>query len=370
MSTRPTSARPDALVIGAGIVGAACARELSRAGLRVELLDPGTPGGGATAAGMGHLVVIDEPAGEFALSHDSLKRWQELSAELPARSEYSACGTLWIASDEAEWAEAQAKAGRLAAAGIQAELLDAPELSRAQPGLRGGLRGGLLVPFDAVVYAPHVTHWMLRSLPAVQRTRVVRIDGRHVTLEDGSSREAGCVVIAAGLESRALAPELPLRARKGHLVITDRHPGLVKHQLVELGYIKNAHGTAQESIAFNVQPRPNGQLLIGSSRQFDDESRTIDERMLARIVTHAIDYLPSLQATSAIRAWTGLRAATPDGQPIIGGHRGHPGLYAACGHEGLGITTALSTAALIRAAVCGSAPPIDPKPYSWERFDA
>jgi glycine/D-amino acid oxidase-like deaminating enzyme len=219
-----------------------------------------------------------------------------------------------------------------------------------------------------------VVRWLLERGRLMQRIRVRRarveqLEGRRARLQDGSTLEAGCLVLAAGLDARRLAPGLPLRARKGHLVITDRHPGLVKHQLVELDYIQNAHGTATESVAFNVQPRPNGQLLIGSSRQFDEESRAIDPVMLSRIVARAVEFLPRLGAASAIRAWTGLRAATPDGQPIIGGHQRHPGLYAACGHEGLGITTALGTAALVRAAVTGSAPPIDPSPYAWERFD-
>jgi len=369
------SARADALVIGAGIVGAACAWELAQAGLRVELIEGSTPGGGATAAGMGHLVLIDEPQAEFALTRDSLARWRALAPELPARAEYSVCGTLWIADDEAQWQAAQSKARRLAQAGIAHELVEERDLARLEPELRPGLRGALCVRDDAVVYAPRVVRWLLDRGRELQRVtlrqgHVEQLDGTRVRLGDGSTLEAGCVVIAAGLESRRLAPSLALRARKGHLVITDRHPGLVRHQLVELGYITAAHGSAAESIAFNVQPRPNGQLLIGSSRQFDEESRGIEARMLARIVARAVEYLPRLGSTSAIRAWTGLRAATPDGQPIIGAHPGHPGLYAACGHEGLGITTALGTAALVRAAVLGSRPEVDPRPYAWERFDA
>jgi glycine/D-amino acid oxidase-like deaminating enzyme len=365
----------DVLVIGAGIVGAACAHELCEAGAQVELIDEGTPGGGATAAGMGHLVVIDEPEAEFALTRWSMQRWQRLQAQLPERAEYSGCGTLWLASDEEEWREAQAKSERMRGAGLECELVEPAQLKRLEPQLRAGLRGALRVPGDAVVYAPVVTRWLIAQRK-VHRARVARVRSRQhtvsVELADGSELEARAVVIAAGLESRRLAPAgspLPLRARKGHLVITDRHPGLVRHQLVELGYIKNAHGQAQESVAFNVQPRPTGQLLIGSSRQFDEESSRIDARMLARVVQRAIEFLPALASTSAIRAWTGLRAATPDGLPILGSHPRHPGIHVACGHEGLGITTALASAALVAAGIRGTPPPFQSARFAWERFD-
>lgn len=75
-------ARADVIVIGAGIVGAACAAELAARGLDVEVLDAGGIGGGATAAGMGHLVVMNDTPAELALSRRSLARWRALAPQL------------------------------------------------------------------------------------------------------------------------------------------------------------------------------------------------------------------------------------------------------------------------------------------------
>jgi glycine/D-amino acid oxidase-like deaminating enzyme len=175
-------------------------------------------------------------------------------------------------------------------------------------------------------------------------------------------------VLAAGLATRALVPGLPLRARRGHLVITDRHPGFCRHQLVELGYVKNAHGAAQESVAFNVQPRPNGQVLVGSSRQFDVEDPEVEPRVLAQVVARAREFLPSIGGLRALRAWTGLRAATPDGLPVVGRHPVLDGVFVATGHEGLGITTSLGTAELVADLVAGRRGALDPLPYRCERF--
>ena len=108
--------------------------------------------------------------------------------------------------------------------------------------------------------------------------RVVDILSDGVKLEDSTRVSGGVVVNAAGSWAMGLTRGLAIRPRKGHLVITDRYPDFVRHQLVELGYLKSAHSLATDSVAFNVQPRPTGQLLIGSSRQFGAETREIDIR--------------------------------------------------------------------------------------------
>ncbi|PPJ44612.1 D-amino-acid oxidase, partial [Rhizobium sp. KAs_5_22] len=71
--------RYDLIVIGAGIVGAACAERAAREGLRVAVIEPGPVGGGATAAAMGHLVAMDEDPAELALSRLSLQLWERFA---------------------------------------------------------------------------------------------------------------------------------------------------------------------------------------------------------------------------------------------------------------------------------------------------
>lgn len=156
---------------------------------------------------------------------------------------------------------------------------------------------------------------------------------------------------------------MEVRKRKGHLVITDRYPGFVRHQLVELGYLKSAHAVTADSVAFNVQPRPNGQLLIGSSRQFGAEGSAVEPAMLGRMLARAVAYLPGLGRLTALRAWTGFRAATPDKLPLIGPCPGVDGLYLATGHEGLGITTSLGTARLLADQILQRTPAIPWEPY-------
>jgi len=367
-------------IVGGGIVGAACARALARAGARVTVVEARFPGAGATAAGMGHVVVMDDSPAQRALTKRSRDLWHELADDLPVEAEWRRTGTLWVAADDHELAEAARKQAVLTEAGVQARLLDAQALLKAEPHLRPGLAGGLLVPDDAVVYPPPVAAWLLAAAArdgatVIRDAAVVAVTGDSlepgcVRLADGRTIAGEVVVVAAGTATRRLVAGVPLRPRKGHLVITDRLPGFVSHQLIELGYVKRAHDVGTDSVAFNVQPRATGQLLVGSSRQVDVDSRDVDPVILREMLERCAAFMPGLATAPAIRTWTGLRAATPDGLPLVGAWHAAPSVWLATGHEGLGITTALGTAELVAHGLCGAATSLDPLPFLPARFTA
>jgi glycine/D-amino acid oxidase-like deaminating enzyme len=363
----------DVVIIGAGIVGAACAEAFTRDGLHVILLESSIVGGGATAAGMGHVVVMDDSEAQFALTRYSRDLWMQLAKQLPPEAEYEPRGTLWVAADGEEYEAVRQKKAFYGSRGVRTEELDSKELAEAEPNLRSGLAGALLVPDDAVLYAPCAASWLAaeacrRGASLRVGAQVTAIGAPGVTLADGATISAGLTVCATGTWATALFPSLAMRPRKGHLAITDRYPGFVRHQLVELGYLKSAHGSANESVAFNVQPRSTGQVLIGSSRQYDQTHSAIDEPILRRMLQRAIEYMPALAGLSVIRAWTGFRASTEDKLPIVGECPDRPGVYLATGHEGLGITTSLGTAQLLADLVMKRPPAIDAEAYSPSRF--
>lgn len=363
----------DVVVVGAGIIGCASAAALARHGLRVTVVESGIVGGGATAAGMGHLVVMDDNPAELALTSYSLALWRDLVTTHPVAHEYHRCGTLWVASDEEEMAAAQEKHKLMRAHGISSTMLNATALQQAEPELRQGLAGGLLVADDGLVYPPKSAQILLNQ--AVQYGAlflsgdVITLLQGGVRLADGREIYAKEVVIANGLAAMSLLPELPLRYKKGHVLITDRYPGFAQHHLVELGYIKSAHASDGESVAFNLQPRPTGQIMLGSSRQFDVTDKTVEPAILARMLQQAISFIPALANLKAIRSWTGFRAASPDGLPMIGPHPWRKNIWIASGHEGLGITTSLATAELLKDQMTQQASKIATAPYLPSRFD-
>lgn len=356
----------DLIVAGAGIVGAACALAAADAGLRVAIVEPGPIGGGATAAGMGHLVALDEVPAEFALARRSLALWESRANDPEA--EYHRCGTLWVAEDADGMAALQAKAARLAAAGIAAYALDAAGLRDAEPALAHDLVGGLLVSGEAVVFPPRVAQAMVAMVQSrggtVHHGRgVATWDRSGVRLDDGTHLD-GPTLITCGCDTPRLLPELALRPRRGQLAITCRHPGWLRHQLVEIGYAAGAHGAADETVACNVQPRRNGQVLIGSSREFGATQTTVSPALLGRMLRRCMRYLPDMARLRVVRTWTGLRPTTPDGLPYIGAVPGRRNAWVAAGHEGLGITTAPGTAELFMDLFLGRTPRLDPAPFA------
>jgi len=364
----------DVVIVGGGIVGAACGAACARGGLKVLVLERGLIGGGATATCMGHVVVMDDSEAQFALTTYSSRLWRELADELPAGAEYDPCGTIWVAADDEEMEAVEQKHRSYNRAGLDARILGAAELAHAEPSLRSGLAGGLLVTEDIVVYPPVVAQCLLdraKAHGAEIRTgaevRGIGADGR-VTLADGTAVLANWAVNAAGCFSPSLTPGLPIRNRKGHLVVTDRYPGYIRHQLIELGYLKSAHAVQSDSVAMNIQPRKTGQMLIGSSRQFDAEGSEAEMPIVDRMIRRATRYIPDLGRLSAIRIWAGHRGATPDKLPLIGPSTAGDRIWLATGHEGLGITTSLGTGRMLADLLLGRTPEIPAAPYSPLRF--
>ena len=357
----------DVVIVGGAIVGAACAAECVQAGLTVAVIEQHVIGGGATAAGMGHLAVMDDSEAQFALTRYSQLLWKELADRLPADAEYLPCGAIWVAADDEEMREVYRKQRYYEQRGVPVEVLDGRAIAEAEPNLRPGLAGGLLLPDDGVIYPPCAARFLLQGIDVYLGRAVAQVSDEGVVLDDGSRIEAGITVVATGTAAGRLIPGINVQPRKGHLLITDRHPGFVRHQLIELGYLKSAHSVDSDSVAFNVQPRHTGQVLIGSSRQYGVTDPAIEPHMMSRMLARAVEYMPALGNLSAIRGWTGFRAATPDKLPLIGVCPGFENVYLATGHEGLGIATSLATGKLLVDMILDRDSAIPREPYLPER---
>ena len=140
-----------------------------------------------------------------------------------------------------------------------------------------------------------------------------------------------------------------------------------RHELVELGYLKSAFAQSSESFAFNVQPRKDGSLWIGSSRQNGNDDPQVQPDIVRRMMARAIEFVPVLATLPVVRTWAGFRPATSDKLPLIGRWPADPRMLIATGHEGLGITTAPSTARLLADLILDRPTPIPIEPYAPAR---
>ena len=367
----------DVIIIGAGIAGSACARECVLAGLKTAIVEAGQPGAAATSAGMGHVVAMDDTPAHLALTTYSRGIWQEQSVTvLPPSAAYHSPGTIWVAADDEEMVEVHTRLAKFEAAEIDVQLLGAQALAKLEPNLRDDLAGALFVTGDGICHPPAAAAFYLAD--AQQRgaklflSRAISANHGRVVLADSTILEASAIVLAVGVECDLL-PALPIRKRKGHLAITAPRPGFLHHQLVELGYLKSAHKTDEDTVVFNVQPRPNGQVMIGASRQYSNESPAIDHHIVDDLLARAYSYMPGLEQIVIETVRCGFRAATPDKLPLIGPATGlseDPSLWLAAGFEGLGITCSPGAARLLVDGILGRKFAIDPTPYLVSRFSS
>lgn len=352
------------LVVGAGIIGSAIADRLQAEGCTVTVFEGNLPAGGCTSTGLGAVLTFDDSPAQLQLTSWSSRRWR--AEDLGPGCERETTGVIFMATNGDEKRELEAKAERFASVGVQSERLDPAQLARREPALRPGLAGGLLVAEGQGVFQIGAARFLLaRALErggSLRRERVRELVPGGVRTDQGRYH-GDAVVLAAGLGITGLLPELPVRPRRGHVAITDRIPGLFRHQLIELGYLVAAHGRSDASIAFSCQTRGTDQLLIGGSREFVGLDPDVDREVLTRILRRATWFLPGLAKWPVLRTWVGFRPCGPANVPVVGPWPGREGLYVAGCHEGIGIMSAMGTAELIAHHVTGIPTVLDTRPF-------
>nr|WP_143044006.1 FAD-binding oxidoreductase [Nonomuraea jiangxiensis] len=383
----------DVIVVGAGVVGAACAYYAARAGLDVTVIDRGPVAGGTTGSGEGNVLVSDkEPGPELELAVLSNGLWRSLAERHDRQAgpgahggfEFEAKGGLVVAETD----EIQRRLVELAAEqGLEHVLVSGPELRDYEPRLAEGLAGGVLYPQDAQVQPMLAAARLLRDGAdsfgrgtlhlrlGVTVTGFVH-SGERVTGVRTSHGDVlgGAVINAAGTwggEVAALAGvTLPILPRRGFILVTEPLPEpLIKHKVYTAAYVTNvASDSADLETSAVVEGTPAGTVLIGASRERVGFDRTTSVPVLARLAAQAVALFPALREARAIRSYCGFRPYCPDHLPVIGADPRLPGLYHACGHEGAGIGLAPATGHLLAQVLTGQTPDLDLKPFRPDRF--
>ena len=359
----------DVVVIGAGIVGAACAYYCGAAGLTVTVVERGSVASGTTGAGEGNVLVSDkEPGPELDLARWSGELWRELAAEHGTAFEYEPKGGLVVAASDAELAALHGFADRQRACGVVAEPVAA--LADYEPDLAPDLAGGCYYPEDAQVQPMLAAAHLLKHSRAtvLTGTEVVEITRGGVRTSAGDI-SAGAVVNATGAWGGALA-DLPIQPRRGFVLVTEPLPPRIRHKVYAAGYVADVatdDGGLRTSPV--VEGTRSGTVLIGASRERVGFDRTPSLPALRALAAGAIALFPFLAGVTALRAYCGFRPYSPDHLPIIGADPCRPGLWHAVGHEGAGVGLAPATGALIAALLTGGPTRVAPTPFRVARFE-
>jgi D-hydroxyproline dehydrogenase subunit beta len=379
----------DVVVIGAGIVGAACAYHAARTGLRVCVIDRGALAGGTTGAGEGNLLVSDkEPGPELDLALISNAVWRSM-AEIPilgttfgARAELDPKGGLVVAGSEDTLRGLAALARRQAAASVESQPVRAAELRDHEPNLADDLAGGFRYPQDLQVQPMMATALLLRLAreagaevlldetvtgfardgDRVTGVRTARRDLATATVVNCAGTWAGDVAALAGVQ-------LPVAPRRGFVLVTEPLPRVVRHKVYLADYVADV---ASDSSALQTSPvvegTPAGTVLIGATRERVGFDRAWSTDAIRRLAAGAVRLFPFLADVVALRAYRGFRPYCPDHLPVIGPDPRAPGLWHACGHEGAGIGLSAATGRLIAQSVRGEPTDLPLHPFRPERF--
>jgi glycine/D-amino acid oxidase-like deaminating enzyme len=397
----------DVVVVGAGIVGAAVARELAVRGVAVTLLDRGAVSSGTTGLGEGNVLCSDKDAGpELELARAGLAMYGEIGERLGDEARIRRKGALIVHPEEETWAAEPARLDRVAIPG--ARLVGADELRELEPELTGPVCGASLFPDDLQCDPRAIARALAREAAAAgatiregcavdaivvgrggdERRSVIGGEPRGEcgdeplgvgatvsgVIAGGERIYARAVVIAAGPWSAALAASaglpLPLEPRKGQLVrLAAPAPGLIRHKVVDGSYLASVMSASSgRELSTVVETTYDGDVLVGSSRERRGFDTSVDTAITDAMVARAARLFPRLAQLPRAATWAGLRPWLPDHLPAIGESRVVPGLWLATGHEGAGVALGPVTGRLIAQLYAGEPPVVDPAPFDPDRF--
>ncbi|MBF0158418.1 MAG: glycine oxidase ThiO [Magnetococcales bacterium] len=344
-----------AVIVGAGVMGCACALRLLQRGWRVTLLERAVPGAESSASAAGILGAQSEvaSAGPFLeLCLASRSRFRHYAQELAELShvsiDYETSGVLEVAMDAGEGRLVAARAAWMLDRGLRVEVLDRDQACRLEPGLNPQIIGANYYPDDHQVDPDRLSRALavaVSRLGGMFRGGTVTglargqgcVTGVHV---DHELIAADAVIIAAGAWSSRLAGVPPLRTEvkplAGQIVQLEQRPAQMRHVIYSCqGY---------------VVPRTDGRVLLGSTLEERGYDKAVTLDGVRRITTMAADLVPGLRQARWITAWSGLRPATGDGLPLLG-PTSLPGLFMATGHFRNGILLTPATGDIMAALV-------------------
>ncbi|WP_070379731.1 NAD(P)/FAD-dependent oxidoreductase [Rhodococcus sp. WMMA185] len=379
-----------AVIIGAGITGAACARALARAGFAVAVLERGAAVGGTSAMCEGNLLVSDKaPGPELALALHAADRWyalrdelrDELGPDFPS-IEYERKSGLVVATTHTGARALKTFSGTQRAAGVEARELSVDDAGKLEPFLTRDITAAVHYPQDAQVQPAATAEALLASarragtevLTGVEVTGAMRgIDGRINGVSTMNGRHGADIVINAagpwaGAVASSLGVSLPVLPRRGMVLVTTRMPHRIFRKVYDADYVgATQSGDADLQTSTVVESTAAGNVLIGSSRQrigFDDR---LDLGVVREIAAKSMRLFPFLAEMQILRTYGGFRPYMPDHLPVIGEDPRVPGLYHVTGHEGAGIGLSVASADILRARILGEDSPVDAAPFTVDR---
>lgn len=384
--------KAEIVVVGGGVIGTSIAYYLSKRGREVILLEKDDLAAGTSGAcDIDIILQSKNPGIHLQLAMASAKLYENLEEELDFDIEYKATGGMILIENDDQMKVMKDFVRRQKAIGLQVELLDIKDAIKRQPGISPELVGSTYSPQDAHVNPMKLCEGFARAAKrhgakiyldtAVIDIKVAKDKVKSVLTNRGEI-ETKMVINAAGVYApmigKMIGLSLPIKPRRGQIIVTERVPKLVLHDVLCAKYIVAKYNPELLKDADNPETRLgvglslsqtfDGQILIGATREFVGYNKSTTHEALKTVLKNATRLVPALKPIHAIRSFAGLRPYTPDGLPLLGPVDGIEGFIMAAGHEGDGIALSPITGKIISDMIVEGKTFIDIEPFSPMRF--
>jgi len=384
----------DVLVVGGGVIGAAVAYYLAQERVNVALVERGDLASGTSSACDGNILCTDKQPGYD--SQVTLKSQELLTClldELDYDLDYVQLGSVLVVENEDQETVARDWVKRQKDAGLPMRYIEGNAVFEDEPLLARDVIGLVECASDSSLNPMALVYGLIegakrngaRVYPRHEVASILRDTSGSVRGVATSSGEllAPQVVLTAGVWTPQIAStagvEVPIKPRKGHILVGERTPKTARRKLMEFGYLMAKFGgkggrdvepdMEKYGVAMVYEPTGHGNFLIGSSREFVGFDTRSNLQVLKLLAKRALRFFPAIKNINVIRSYAGLRPWTPDHLPIVSPVPSVPGLYIAAGHEGDGIGLAPITGKVVSEMIVGKPTTVSTEPLRIHRFE-
>ena len=377
---------PHIIIIGGGVIGTSIAHHLAPQNARVTLIEAEDLASGSSGACDGLVFMQSKKPGiHLSLAMASLKRFQSLQQELPVNIEFRQIGGMVLIETDAQYRAMEKFTQEQQKNGLDVRLIDRSQALEKEPFLSPDISGACFSPLDGQVNPIKMALGFARAAQQhhariITQTKVVgiatkgnRVTGVHTTR---GFFPGDMVVNAAGAMAAQISDmaglSLPIRPRRGQIVVTHGARPVLRHCMISATYIAAKYDPSladKGGEGISMEQTDNGNLLLGSTREFVGFNRENTPEGIRKIIAQTTTFLPVLKTFQVIRTFAGLRPYTPDGLPLLGPVKSLDGFIMAAGHEGDGIALSPITGELMAQMILGHSPRISLAPFSPDRFD-
>lgn len=369
----------DIVVIGAGIIGCSVAYYLSKAGYKVALVDKGDIASGTSSRCDAVALICDKKPGiDTEMGFKSIQLYKELAKEFSYDFHFTSRGSLYVCETDEEMVLAGDYVAEQRKAGYDMRLIDRKEMFEREPHLARDLAGGIWTEVDSsmnpylVCYAfvaeaqkyglELFSHHEVKDIKLDIKGEVEAVVTDQTTLYTG--KIVNCAGVWASRVGEMVGIEIPIRPRKGMVLVSEKTSRIVSQKVHEFGYMLSkfedidyvrdvSERVDQHNIAFTIEPTEANNYLLGGHREFKGYDTRSENEVMRGIAERGMRFIPKLKDVNCLRAYAGIRPWVVDHLPIVSEVEEVPGFYIASGHEGDGISMAPITGKMVAQIIKG-----------------